>query len=189
MPSIQLAQDEHVVFEGHPSWRATLAFYIKGILGTVLLLAAFAGIASLFADGVDTTTLVIAGLVLLVLVLIGGYVWRMATTYTITNRRLHIKRGIVARKTQEARLERVQNVNTDQSVLQRLLRVGTVDFDTAGTDEHGFRFEGVADPLEVVQSVDRAQREFAEHQAEQAAGYGGPPGTSVRRQQPGDPGL
>jgi uncharacterized membrane protein YdbT with pleckstrin-like domain len=189
MPSIQLAEDEHVVFEGHPSWRATLAFYIKGILGAVLLLAAYAGVASLFADGVDTTTLAIVGAILLLLVLVGGYVWRMATTYTITNRRLHIKRGIVARKTQEARLERVQNVNTDQSVLGRLLRVGTVDFDTAGTDADGFKFEGVADPLEVVQSVDRAQREFAEHQADQAAGYGGPPGTPVRRRQPGDPGL
>lgn len=187
MPSIQLAQDEHVVFEGHPSWRATLAFYIKGVLGAIVLLAAYAGIVSLVDDGADTTTLVIVGLVLLALVLVGGYVWRMATTYTITNRRLHIKRGIVARKTQEARLERVQNVNTEQSVIERLLRVGTVDFDTAGTDSDGFRFDGVADPLEVVQSVDRAQREFAEHQAQQAAGYSAP-GTSVR-QPPADPGL
>jgi uncharacterized membrane protein YdbT with pleckstrin-like domain len=187
MASIQLAQDEHVVFEGHPSWRATLAFYIKGVLGAVVLLAAYAGIVSLFGDGADTTTLTIVGIVLLLLVIVGGYVWRMATTYTITNRRLHIKRGVVARKTQEARLERVQNVNTDQSVLQRLLRVGTVDFDTAGTDEHGFKFEGVADPLEVVQSVDRAQREFAAETA-QAQGYGGQPGAPVR-QPPADPGI
>ena len=189
MPSIQLAQDEHVVFEGHPPWRATLAFYIKGVLGAIVLLAAYAGVASLFGDGADTTMLVVAGLVLLALVLVGGYVWRMATTYTITNRRLHIKRGIVARKTQEARLERVQNVNTDQSVLGRLLRVGTVDFDTAGTDADGFRFEGVADPLEVVQSVDRAQREFADHQAQQSAIFS-QPGTPVpRHQPPADPGL
>lgn len=190
MPSIQLAQDEHVVFEGHPSWRATLAFYIKGVLGAVVLLAAYAGIVSLVGDGADTTTLTIVGLVLLALVLVGGYVWRMATIYTITNRRLHIKRGIVARKTQEARLERVQNVNTDQSVLERLLRVGTVDFDTAGADSDGFRFEGVADPLEVVQSVDRAQREFADHQAQQSATFS-QPGTPVPRQQPPppDPGL
>src|SRR6478752_5171117 len=134
MASIQLATDEHIVFEGHPSWRATLAFYIRGILGAVLLLAAYAGIVSLFGDGANTSNLVIVGLVLIALVIVGGYVWRMATTYTITNRRLHIKRGIIARKTQEARLERVQNVNTDQSVLGRMLRVGTVDFDTAGAD-------------------------------------------------------
>jgi uncharacterized membrane protein YdbT with pleckstrin-like domain len=187
MASLQLAAGENAVFEGHPSWRATLAFYIKGILGAVVLLAALAGITSLFGDGLSTSTLVIVGIVELVLVIVGGYVWRMATTYTITNRRLHIKRGIVARKTQEARLERVQNVNTEQSVIERLLRVGTVDFDTAGTDADGFRFEGVADPLEVVQSVDRAQREFAEAQARQTANYG-QPGAALP-QPPSDPGL
>lgn len=187
MASLQLAAGENAVFEGHPSWRATLAFYIKGILGAVLLLAALAGIASLFGDGVSTSLLVVVGLVELVLVIVGGYVWRMATTYTITNRRLHIKRGIVARKTQEARLERVQNVNTEQSVIERLLRVGTVDFDTAGADSDGFRFEGVADPLEVVQSVDRAQREFAEAQARQVADYTQP--GAAAQQPPADPGL
>ena len=166
MASLQLAAGEHEVFEGHPSWRATLAFYIKGLLGTVVLVAAYAGVSNLFGDGAETSMLVVAGLVLLALVVVGGYVWRMATTYTITNRRLHIKRGIVARRTQEARLERVQNVNTSQSVIERLLQVGTVDFDTAGTDEHGFKFDGVADPTGVVQAVDRAQREFAAEQAQ-----------------------
>lgn len=186
MASLQLAAGENAVFEGHPSWRATLAFYIKGILGGVVLLAALAGITNLFGDGISTSTLVIVGVAELVVVIVGGYVWRMATTYTITNRRLHIKRGIVARKTQEARLERVQNVNTEQSVIERLLRVGTVDFDTAGTDADGFRFEGVADPLEVVQSVDRAQREFAEAQARQTAGYSQP---GAAAPPPADPGL
>ena len=187
MASLQLASGENAVFEGHPSWRATLAFYIKGILGAVVLLAAIAGVSNLFGDGISTSLLLVIGLVEVVLVIVGGYVWRMATTYTITNRRLHIKRGIVARKTQEARLERVQNVNTEQSVIERLLRVGTVDFDTAGADSDGFRFEGVADPLEVVQSVDRAQREFAEAQARQTAGYS-QPGTPAQ-QPPADPGL
>jgi uncharacterized membrane protein YdbT with pleckstrin-like domain len=187
MASLQLASGEHAVFEGHPSWRATLAFYIKGVLGALILIAAFAGISALFGDGADTATLVIVGIVLVVLVIVGGYVWRMATTYTITNRRLHIKRGIVARRTQEARLERVQNVNTSQSVLERLLQVGTVDFDTAGTDDHGFRFDGVADPTGVVQAVDRAQREFAAETGQQSA-YGNPPGTPLR-QPPPDPGL
>ncbi len=187
MASLQLASGENAVFEGHPSWRATLAFYLKGLLGAVVLLAAYAGIASVAGDGADTSMLVLVGIVLIALVIVGGYVWRMATTYTITNRRLHIKRGIIARKTQEARLERVQNVNTEQSVIERMLRVGTVDFDTAGTDADGFRFEGVADPLEVVQSVDRAQREFAEAQARQTATYG-QPGAAIQ-QPPSDPGL
>ena len=39
------------------------------------------------------------------------------------------------------------------------MRVGTVDFDTAGTDDSEFRFVGIASPDVVVGAVDRAQRE------------------------------
>ena len=84
-----------------------------------------------------------------------------ATTYTITNQRLQIRRGIIARKVQQARLERVQNVNTNQSVLDRILQVGTVDFDTAGTTDSDFSFRGVAQPEKVMAEVDAAQREHA----------------------------
>ena len=52
----------------------------------------------------------------------------------------------------------MQNVNTDQSLRERLLRVGTVDFDTAGSDDSEFRFVGIASPDAVVGAVDRAQR-------------------------------
>jgi hypothetical protein len=44
-------------------------------------------------------------------------------------------------------------------VTSGILRVGTVDFDTAGTDDSEFRFVGIADPASVVNAVDRAQRE------------------------------
>ena len=159
---MELSQGEHVLFEGHPSWRSTLGYYLKGLL-VVAAAAAVAALASLIAeDDVQAGWIVTAALVTLALVLVAGYLKRIATTYTITNRRLHIKRGIVARATQEARLERVQNVNTEQSALQRVLQVGTVDFDTAGGDDHDFKFAGVADPAEVVQAVDRAQREAAD---------------------------
>jgi uncharacterized membrane protein YdbT with pleckstrin-like domain len=54
-------------------------------------------------------------------------------------------------------VERIQNVNTSQSVLERVLRVGTVDFDVASGEREGlFRFRGVADPKDVVRAVDEA---------------------------------
>ena len=62
---------------------------------------------------------------------------------------------------QQTRIDRVQNVNTEQSLRERILRVGTVDFDTAGSDDSEFRFVGIANPTEVAGAVDRAQREAA----------------------------
>ena len=37
--------------------------------------------------------------------------------------------------------------------------MGTVDFDTARTDDSEFRFRGISNPSAVVAAVDRAQRE------------------------------
>ena len=153
---MDLAQGEHQLFSGHPSWRSTIGFYLKGLLVTTVAVL----IAVLAAD---TGAAVLAGIILFGVVLVVGFVRRVATTYTITNHRLHIRRGIIARRTQEARLERVQNVNTEQGVLERILQVGTVDFDTAGTTDSDFSFRGVSQPEKVVAAVDRAQRE---HQRE-----------------------
>ncbi len=146
---------EHVIFEGHPSWRSILDHYLKGLVASLIIAAIV-----YFVD--DTGLAVTAFVVLFGLTIVVGYVRRIATVYTITNERLRIKRGIISRNTQEARIERVQNVNTDQSVIQRLLQIGTVEFDTAGTDDSNFNFAGVANPDEVVAAVDNAQRE---HQA------------------------
>ena len=103
----------------------------------------------------------LAGAVVLALVLLVGLFKRMATRYVITTERLHIRRGILSKATQETRIQRVQNVNTEQSLFARIMRVGTVDFDTAGTDDSEFRFVGVADPEQVVRAVDKAQRAAA----------------------------
>lgn len=156
---MDLAAGERELFSGHPSWRSTLGFYIKGVL-----VAAVAGAIAYMIW--DAGTAVVVGLALLAVALVVGLLRRMATTYKITNQRLHIRRGIVARKTQEARLERVQNVNTSQSVLERILQVGTIDFDTAGGGDPAadFAFRGVSQPEKVIRAVDRAQRE---HQDEE----------------------
>jgi uncharacterized membrane protein YdbT with pleckstrin-like domain len=148
--AVNLSPGEQVIFQGHPSWRAILGFYLKGIL-----LAAIVGaIAKLFGAGSGTVFLIVLGAIALTVLI--GFVKRVSTTYTITDRRLNIKRGIASREVQETRLERVQNVNYRQSVYQRVMQIGDVDFDTAATDDYNFVFAGVADPAEVVHRVDQA---------------------------------
>jgi uncharacterized membrane protein YdbT with pleckstrin-like domain len=149
---MDLHPGEQVVFEGHPSWRAVLSFYIGGVAA-----AAAVGIVVALITSVVVGVLVAAALVGLVILF--GLVKRTATTYMVSTQRLYIRRGVLSRRVQQTRIDRVQNVNTDQSFRDRLLRVGTVDFDTAGTDDSEFRFVGIANPGEVVNAVDRAQHE------------------------------
>jgi uncharacterized membrane protein YdbT with pleckstrin-like domain len=151
---LNLSSGEQVIFEGHPSWRAILGFYLKGALVAVVL----GFIANLISGGATAFAVI---LVVLALTLLIGFVKRVATTYTITDRRLNIKRGIISKEVQETRLERVQNVNYSQSVYQRLMQIGDVDFDTAAGDDYNFVFSGVANPGEVVEAVDKATGVFA----------------------------
>jgi uncharacterized membrane protein YdbT with pleckstrin-like domain len=171
--SLNLSSGERVIFQGHPSWRAILGFYLKGVVA-----AAIAGVlAKLFGGGSATVFLVV--LVVIGITVLVGFVKRVATVYTITDRRLNIKRGIVSREVQETRLERVQNVNYRQSVYQRIVQIGDVDFDTAATDDYNFVFVGVADPAQVVQAVDKATG--AEAAGAHGLGEPQPPGQGSSR--------
>jgi uncharacterized membrane protein YdbT with pleckstrin-like domain len=152
----KLHPGEQVLYEGHPSWRSILGFYIKGILATAIVALVVGLVTTLGEGGADGGLVTIVALVGVALTILVGFIKRVATSYTITNRRLHIKRGIVSRTIQETRLERVQNVNYNQSVLQRILQVGDVDFDTAAGDDYNFVFAGVAEPAHVVHMVDNA---------------------------------
>ena len=157
------AQNEEIIYEGRPSWRSILGFYILGI-ALVAVVAAIGYFAS--GGGIAAA----AGGAALLILLIVGWLKRISTRYAITDRRLRIQRGILSRKTEEARVDRVQNVSVSQSLLERLLQVGTVDFDTASNrPDDLFQFRGIADPNEVVQLVDRAQHARGE-QAGPASG-------------------
>ena len=146
---------EKVIFEGHPSWRSIPDFYLKGFLLTALVCLAVAGVTAVTSD-VNNSLVAIVAVVGVGLTILVGFVKRIATSYTITDHRLHIKRGIVSREVQETRLERVQNVNYHQGFFQRVLQIGDVDFDTAAGDDYNFVFAGVAEPADVVHIVDQA---------------------------------
>jgi uncharacterized membrane protein YdbT with pleckstrin-like domain len=174
--ALELHPGEQVIFEGHPSWRGTLGFYLKGLV-LVAVGAAIVALATTIGDDFSLDLTILGAVVLLLLVLLAGFVKRASTHYAITDQRLTIRRGILSRRVQETRVERVQNVNTSQSLLERVLRVGKVDFDTAGSDDADFVFEDVADPARVVRAVDEAHRarETAARQAS-IGGGGGLPG-------------
>ena len=150
-PDVDLQPGERVVFEGHPSWRGLLSFYIGGVAGAIAIAVVIGLLASFWVG-------LLAAAVLVAAVLGFGLFKRMSTTYLVSNQRLYIRRGLLSKRVQQTRIDRVQNVNTAQSLRERMLRVGTVDFDTAGTDDSEFKFVGIARPDTVVAAVDQAQR-------------------------------
>ena len=150
---------EQVLFHGHPSWRSMIAFHLKGLLAAIGA-GVLAGLISAAVSGtVSVLWVVIVVLAVFAYVIIRGLISRRRTTYTITTQRLTVQVGLMSRELHQTRLDRVQNVGSRQSMLQRLLGVGTVDFDTAGGEAFDFSFRGVADPHGIVRTLDGALRQ------------------------------
>ncbi|MBL8918109.1 MAG: PH domain-containing protein [Myxococcaceae bacterium] len=89
-------------------------------------------------------------LTLFVLPLIDGW----TSEFAVTDRRVIIKVGLIARRTVELNLAKVESVIVDQGVIGRILGYGTIFVvGTGGTRE---RFEAIADPLGFRQAVTTA---------------------------------
>jgi uncharacterized membrane protein YdbT with pleckstrin-like domain len=150
---MDLHPGETVIYEGHPSWRSILSFYLMGLV--VIVVAVVIGVLA------DQTGIGLAAAgVLAVLTLIVGWLKRITTRYLITNRRMQIRRGLIAKHVEETRVERVVDVSVHQGVFDRLLRIGAVDFDNASAQQGDlFRFAGVANPERVVRAIDQVHEQ------------------------------
>ncbi|HRC06829.1 MAG TPA: PH domain-containing protein [Miltoncostaeales bacterium] len=150
---MELHPTERLIWRGHPAARAYVGWYAKwGILAilpalvTTLMRSQDRGIGMAYWKWVALS-------VVLLVLLVGIDVVRRATIdYVVTDQRIRIRRGTLSRREQSTNIEKIQNINTFQSVLGRMLGIGDVEFGTAGSEvaDASLRFEGIARPHELV---------------------------------------
>ena len=156
---MDLMNDEKVIWEGHPTWRAMIAFHMKGIaiaigVAAVMIFVRWIGV------GVDKWSIVCAVAVIVGVTILAGWIQRFFTEYAITNKRLNIRRGILSKTESSTNVDRIQNIITRQGPIERIMRCGTLDFDTAGeTTGDNFVFAGVNDPQDLRERIMRARDE------------------------------
>ncbi len=163
--TVELLQGEQILYRGQPSPRSSIAFFarwgtlalVPGVLATIIAANGWPTVLSVGDWWVIT-------IVLLVLVIIRNTVVRHSMRFMVTTQRIIVRRGILSRTEQTTALARVQNITVRQTVVQRLLGVGDVEFDTAGGDprDADFRFVGITGAHDVVRTVDF--RAHAQHQ-------------------------
>lgn len=148
-------EGEAVVWEGHPSWKAMIVFYIKWLLISLIPIAIW---VALRAGGQHTGAVwfSLISVIGIIVTLLGGWLRRQTVRYLVTDRRIMIRQGVISKNERTTHLERVQNVSMRQGVIERLLGIGDVDWDTAGTSENDadFTFYGIDDPSHLVHLVD-----------------------------------
>ena len=149
--------NEAVIWEGHPTWRATLSFHIKGILGTlaIVLLIVFANWVGAGISAAVPAAIFVVGIGITIAV---GWVHRFFTQYTITTKRLNIRRGILSKTESSTNVDRIQNITVKQSPVDRIMKVGSIDFDTASDDASDrFSFIGVNRPQDLREEIMHAR--------------------------------
>ena len=188
--------NESMIWEGHPTWRAMLSFHIKWFIVTLvlfglLLLIRWAGVD---LDYALIGAVLVAGIALTIMV---GWIERFFTQYTITTKRLNIRRGILSKTESSTNVDRIQNITVKQSPVDRIMKVGSIDFDTAGDESSDrFSFLGVNNPQDLRERIMHArddEKAGMQHDPQGGLGLNGRVGRATpdlvaRRRRPRDVG-
>ncbi len=101
----------------------------------------------IFVPGVILIPLCGVGL----LVLLMAWLRKITNEFTVTNKRVLMKTGIISRRTLEMNLAKIENIQVDQGIFGRLFDYGTVTVVGTGGTKEPFRY--LARPLEMRRAV------------------------------------
>jgi len=154
-----MLRDEAMIWEGHPTWRAMLSFHVKWI-GITLIVFGLLILVDFIGLDLPTSVIALVPVVGIAITVLAGWVDRFFTQYTITTKRLHIRRGVLSKTESSTNVDRIQNITVTQSPVDRIMKVGSIDFDTASDDASDrFAFNGVNNPQDLRERIMRARDE------------------------------
>lgn len=144
-PQIELMPHERMVLHAHPHWW----YFWKQVAGGVVLLAVFV-LRYLVEDTLATVLgwVVVVAAVIWLADTIYEFVQWQTTRFAITTERVAYQSGIFRRRGVSIPLNRINNVNFDQSLIARLLNNGIVTIESAGETGDSV-FENIRDPEHV----------------------------------------
>jgi uncharacterized membrane protein YdbT with pleckstrin-like domain len=156
-PKKNLNANETIALDMHPHWWY-FAEPAWSLLGSIVL-----GIVVLAKTDEGTNARRVLGILALIL-LVGTAIWLiirylkwLTTNFVITSNRLIFRQGIIGKSGIEIPLERVNNVNFNQSVFERILGAGDLLIESGGEDGQQ-RFTDIRRPAQV-QNLIHAQME------------------------------
>lgn len=88
-----------------------------------------------------------------------GWINLRTTELAVTERRIIAKFGLISRETIEIKVERIESIQVNQSVMGRLLGFGTIVFSGAGTPQ--LTVPSISAPLDFRKAVVAAQEAAA----------------------------
>jgi uncharacterized membrane protein YdbT with pleckstrin-like domain len=160
-PKKLLNPDETVALDLHPHWwyfaEAAAALVVSIAVGLAIRLALDEGDARKWLGWLAVAAIVVSALWLLV-----RYFKWLTTNFVITSDRIIFRQGVIGKSGIEIPLDRVNNVNFNQTAFERMLGAGDLLIESGGEDGQQ-RFTDVRKPQRV-QNLVHAQVEAKSRQ-------------------------
>jgi hypothetical protein len=152
-----LQPGEEVLYRAHPS-RFPL---VPPLVGVALVAAAGIAVSRLVAPGNGVLVAIGTGIPVLFLLGVAGmrYLRLASREYLLTNHRLIQQEGLLAKKSIDSYLEKINNIEYSQTFLGRLLGYGDLRIDTANMAEPS-EFARIADPLGFKRAISAAAEAY-----------------------------
>ncbi|HSH78670.1 MAG TPA: PH domain-containing protein [Herpetosiphonaceae bacterium] len=156
-----LGQGEAILFTSRRHWFILAARILAEIilLGLLLAAAAFARYADL-ADQGDLIALIALAVGLFVMLsALGDYLRWRNEQYVVTDRRVLQLKGVINKRVLDSSLEKINDVELQQSLFGRMFGYGTIEILTA-SEEAINRMEAIAQPLEFKRAMQDARARY-----------------------------
>jgi uncharacterized membrane protein YdbT with pleckstrin-like domain len=186
-PKKLLADDESIVYELRPHWRAL-------VVPIVVFLVTIGFGVYLLAKWDNSVGRWLIGLVMLVLFVVWvvrPFIYWWSTQYVFTDHRIIVRTGIIARKGRDMPLSRVNDVSFEHSFIERFLNCGTLLVESAGTQGQ-LRIQSVPNVEQIQRDIyrlhdeddERRRRQYSGQAQQPPQGYQPPP-QGYQQPQPG----
>lgn len=148
-----------MLYEGNPSWKAYLGYYVAAGFAAILLIAMLNLIAG---SGAPLKTKVLNVLIPLAassVFLFGLHLWRRSIKFRVSTTVIEYERGLLSKRIDIIQLWRVRDVIYKQSLVDRILSIAHIqvvtsdatnpNFDIVGLPASRQLFENLRDSIEI----------------------------------------
>jgi uncharacterized membrane protein YdbT with pleckstrin-like domain len=145
-PDIELMPDEKMILASNPHW----FYFWKQVAAAIGILALLLLLWLVDTDWLNTVIgwVTLVAFIVLVLDIIVEFVQWQTTRFAVTDQRVAYQSGVVRRRGVSIPLNRINNVNFEQSMIARMLNNGVVTIESAGQTGDSV-FENIPNPEHV----------------------------------------
>ena len=141
---------EEIIHEGHPVMLRSHPVYF--VLLILMVLSPLAGIAS---TGAFPPALILSAILcgLGLVLFLSWWLRCLSVTFTVTNNRTTLRRGILSKNTDEVRHCDIRNLQVYQSFIQRIFDVGDIRISSAAEHEVEVELFGIKGPQQIADLI------------------------------------